>query len=87
MDFIYCIRNGLMDMEDIKISNNIRKLRFLRGEMSQQQLADLAGCTRQTIIALEQDKYSPSLLLAAKIARIFKVSIEEVFQIVFYNND
>lgn len=81
MDFIYGMRNGLMDMVDIKISNNIRKLRFLCDEMSQQQLADLVGCTRQTIIALEQDKYSPSLLLAAKISTVFKVSIEEVFQI------
>ncbi len=72
-----------MDMENIKISNNIRKLRFLCDEMSQKRLADLVGCTRQTIIALEQDKYSPSLLLAAKIAQVFKVSIEEVFQIEF----
>ncbi len=72
-----------MAMEEIKISNRIRKLRFLSDEMSQQQLADFVGCTRQTIIALEQDKYSPSLLLAAKIAHVFKVSIEDVFMIEF----
>ena len=70
-------------MEEIKVSNNIRKLRFFSDEMSQQQLADLVGCSRQTIVTLEQDKYSPSLLLAAKIARVFKVKIEDVFTIEF----
>ncbi len=61
------------------ISNNIRKLRFLHNEMTQQQLADKAGVTRQTIIAMEQDKYSPSLELAFRIARVFNVPLEEVF--------
>jgi putative transcriptional regulator len=70
-------------MEEIKVSNNIRKLRFFNDEMSQQQLADLVGCSRQTIVTLEQDKYSPSLLLAAKIARVFKAKIEDVFTIEF----
>lgn len=72
-----------MDMEGVKISNNIRRLRFNCNEMSQQQLADIAGCSRQTIIALEQDKYLPSLLLAARIANAFAVSIDEVFEIEF----
>jgi len=66
-------------MSKSHISNNIRKLRFFNGEMTQQQLAEKAGVTRQTIIAMEQDKYSPSLELAFRIARIFNVPLEEVF--------
>ena len=62
-----------------RISNNIRKLRFFHNEMTQQQLAEKVGVTRQTIIAMEQDKYSPSLELAFRIARIFNVPLEEVF--------
>ena len=62
-----------------RISNNIRKLRFFHDEMTQQQLAEKSGVTRQTIIAMEQDKYSPSLELAFRIARIFNVPLEEVF--------
>ena len=61
------------------ISNNIRKLRFLSDEMTQQQLAEKVGVTRQTIIAMEQEKYSPSLELAFRIARVFSVPLEEVF--------
>ena len=62
-----------------RISNNIRKLRFFRDEMTQQQLAEKVGVTRQTIIAMEQDKYSPSLELAFRIAHVFGVPLEEVF--------
>jgi putative transcriptional regulator len=62
-----------------RINNNIRKLRFFHDEMTQQQLAEKVGVTRQTIIAMEQDKYSPSLELAFRIARIFNVPLEEVF--------
>ena len=62
-----------------RIGNNIRKLRFFRNEMTQQQLAEKVGVTRQTIIAMEQDKYSPSLELAFRIARAFEVPLEEVF--------
>ncbi|MCX7014529.1 MAG: helix-turn-helix transcriptional regulator [Candidatus Sumerlaeota bacterium] len=62
------------------ITNRIRRLRFDHGEMTQQKLADRAGVTRQTIIALEAGKYGPSLLLAFRIARVFGVSVEEVFQ-------
>jgi len=62
-----------------QISNNIRKLRFEHDEMTQQQLAEKAGVTRQTIIAMEQDKYSPSLELAFRIAHVFRVPLEEVF--------
>ncbi|CAN7751729.1 helix-turn-helix transcriptional regulator [Paenibacillus sp. LjRoot153] len=61
------------------ISNHIRKLRFNQDEMTQQQLADKVGVTRQTIVALEQGKYSPSLELAFRIARVFKLSLEDVF--------
>lgn len=63
-----------------EIKNQIRRLRFENGEMTQQELADKAGVTRQTIIAIEAGKYSPSLSLAFKIARTFGVSIEDVFQ-------
>jgi putative transcriptional regulator len=62
------------------LNNQIRRLRFDNGEMSQQELADRVGVTRQTIIALEGNKYSPSLLLAIRIARVFDVGVEEVFQ-------
>ena len=62
-----------------KINNNIRKLRFDRNEMTQAELAKQVGATRQTIIAIEKDKYSPSLELAFKIALVFHVSIAEVF--------
>jgi putative transcriptional regulator len=62
-----------------RIRNNIRKLRFFHDEMTQQQLAEKVGVTRQTIIAMEQEKYSPSLELAFRIARVFDVSLEEVF--------
>jgi len=66
-------------MTHSRIRNNIRTLRFHHGEMTQQQLAEKVGVTRQTIIAMEQDKYSPSLELAFRIALIFKVPLEEVF--------
>jgi putative transcriptional regulator len=65
-------------MSDLR--NQIRRLRFEHGEMTQQKLAELAGVTRQTIIALEANQYFPSLRLAFRISRIFKVPIEQVFQ-------
>ncbi len=67
-----------MAKSDLK--NQIRRLRFENGEMTQQQLADKAGVTRQTIIAIEAGKYAPSLTLAFKIARTFGLKIEDVFQ-------
>lgn len=63
------------------IANRIRELRFKSAEMTQQALADRVGITRQTVIALEQSKYYPSLELAFLIARTFGVGIEEVFQL------
>lgn len=69
-------------MAKAEIRNKVRKLRFENNEMTQQELADRAGCTRQTIVALEQGKYAPSLTLAFRIARIFGTSLEEVFEYV-----
>ena len=66
------------------VRNNIRKLRFDRNEMTQQELADKVGVTRQTIVAIEKEKYSPTLELAFRIARIFGVPLQEVF---FYEPD
>lgn len=66
--------------KDTPIRNNIRKLRFFADEMTQQQLADKAGVSRQTIISIEAGRCSPSLELAFKIASIFDVNIGEVFE-------
>ena len=63
-----------------EINNCIRRLRFDHGQMTQEELAKRANCTRQTIIALEAGKYTPSLLLAFKIARAFNRQVEDVFQ-------
>ncbi|GEM88503.1 helix-turn-helix transcriptional regulator [Meiothermus granaticius] len=63
----------------LRIGNQVRKLRFLNGEMTQQQLADKVGVTRQAIVAIEAEKYSPSLELAFRIARAFNTTVEEVF--------
>jgi putative transcriptional regulator len=67
-------------MVESVIKNQIRKFRFENNEMTQQELADKVGVTRQTIIAIEADKYSPSLMLAFKIAKAFNVPLESVFQ-------
>jgi len=63
-----------------KIKNRIRRLRFDNNEMTQEELANKVGCTRQTIIALEQNKYVPSIELAFRVAKAFGVPLEEVFQ-------
>ena len=62
------------------VTNTIRALRFSHGEMTQQQLADRVGLTRQTIIAIEQGRYAPSLEAAFRIARAFGAPLEEVFR-------
>jgi putative transcriptional regulator len=62
-----------------RVTNRIRALRFAAGEMTQAELADRLGVTRQTIIAVEQGKYSPSLEMAFRIARIFGVPLDDVF--------
>jgi len=66
-------------MADHGLTNQIRRHRFNHDEMTQQQLADAVGVTRQTIIAMEANKYAPSLPLAFRIACAFDLSIEEVF--------
>jgi putative transcriptional regulator len=66
-------------MGESRISNNIRTLRFLNDEMTQEELAKKVGVTRQTIIAIEKAKYSPSLELAFRIAHVFEAHLEEVF--------
>lgn len=63
-----------------RISNRIRRLRFEADEMTQQELAELVGVTRQTVVAIEGDKYSPSLEVAFRIATVFDVSVDDVFQ-------
>jgi len=63
-----------------KVTNSIRSLRFAHAQMTQADLADRIGVTRQTIIAIEQGRYSPSLEMAFQIARVFNVSLDEVFQ-------
>jgi putative transcriptional regulator len=62
-----------------RISNSVRELRAAKG-MTQQDLADLIGVTRQTVIAIELDKYSPSLEVAFRIAHVFQVPLDQVFQ-------
>jgi putative transcriptional regulator len=63
-----------------RITNQIRALRFAHDEMTQAQLAQHIGVTRQTVIAIEQGRYSPSLEMAFQIARVFNVPLDEVFQ-------
>ena len=67
-------------MPKAEISNCVRRLRFAHGEMTQQALADLVGCSRQTIVLLEQGRYSPSLSLAFRIARVFGRTVDEIFR-------
>lgn len=66
-------------MVDTALTNRIRTLRFEHGEMTQKQLAELSGCTRQTINAIEAAKYAPSLELAFKIAGVFGLIVDDVF--------
>ena len=63
-----------------RINNRIRRLRFDHDEMTQEELSNKVGCTRQTIIALEQNKYVPSIELAFRVAKAFGVPLEDVFQ-------
>ena len=66
-------------MDKFAIKNNIRRLRFDLDEMTQQELAEKVGVTRQTIVAIEKGNYSPSLELAFRFARVFNVPLEQVF--------
>ena len=66
-------------VKSTKVTNSIRALRFANGQMTQADLAERVGVTRQTVIAIEQGKYSPSLEMAFQIARVFGVGLDEVF--------
>ena len=74
-----------MAKKKIKIENSVRKLRFNNNEMTQQELSDMVGVTRQTVVAIEKYKYTPSLELAFKIALAFDKEIQEVFYIKEYS--
>ena len=67
-------------MAELNIANKIKLLRFMNDEMTQKDLADRVGVTRQTIMAIESAKYSPSLEVAFKIAAVFDLPLEQVFQ-------
>lgn len=64
-----------------RLVNQLKQVRRAKSEYTQQDLADLVGCTRQTIIALEQNKYNPSLILALSIAEVLGVSVGDIFQL------
>jgi len=68
-------------MPKARIENQIRRLRFEHGEMTQEELAERVGCTRQTIIVLEKERYVPSLALAFRIARTFGKTVDDVFRL------
>ncbi|MBD3348383.1 MAG: helix-turn-helix domain-containing protein [Candidatus Eisenbacteria bacterium] len=63
------------------VRNEVRKQRFLNGEMTQEELARRVGVTRQTIIAIEKGKYNPSVALALRIARVFGLAVEQIFSL------
>ena len=65
-----------------ELINNLRQIRRGYSDFTQQDLADCVDCTRQTIIALEQNKYNPSLILALKLAKALGVDVEQVFQLI-----
>jgi putative transcriptional regulator len=71
---------GVIEMANLPFDNQIKTFRFLAGEMTQGDLGDKVGVTRQTIAAIEQGKYSPSLEVAFRIARVFGKPLEEVFR-------
>lgn len=68
-------------MPKAEIRNEVRRLRFEHGEMTQQALAETVGCSRQTIVLLEQGRYVPSLALAMRIARVFARPVDQVFML------
>jgi putative transcriptional regulator len=78
LKFMACV--GDIEMAALPFTNQIKTLRFLSGEITQGDLGDQVGVTRQTIAAIEQGKYSPSLEVAFRIARVFGKPLEEVFR-------
>ena len=75
----FIITEKEFNMPKNKITNNIRTLRFMANEMTQQELAEKVEVSRQTIVAIEKSKYSPSLELAFKISKVFNKPVEEIF--------
>lgn len=73
--------------EDYILKNNLRKLRFQNGEMSQENLANLLNVSRQTVYSIEQGKFNPSVKLSLMIAKVFNVSLEDVFFLEFPENE
>jgi putative transcriptional regulator len=67
-------------LKPTRVTNAIRVLRFAHGEMTQAELADRVGITRQTVIGIEQSRYSPSLEIAFRISRVFGVALDDVFK-------
>ena len=65
----------------MKLANHLRRFRFEHNEMSQQQLANAVGVTRQTIFSIEKNKFVPSTLLALKLAQVFQTTVEQIFYI------
>lgn len=72
----------MVNISEYRLRNNLRKVRRGKADITQQELAELVGCTRQTIVALEGERYSPSLLLALSIVRVLDVPIDEIFELV-----
>ena len=70
-----------MEKQKAILTNNIRRIRRGQADITQQNLAEQVGCTRQTIVALEKNKYNPSLLLALKIAHVLNTSVDELFKL------
>ena len=68
-------------MSDTKLTNRLREFRFMAGEMTQKELADRVGVSRQTIISIEKSRYSPTLELAFRIAEVFGARVDEVFSL------
>lgn len=68
-------------MKEVELQNNLRKLRFEKGDLTQEVLADKLGVSRQTVYAIEKGKFNPSVTLALQIAGFFGVGVEEVFNI------
>ena len=77
---IIAYRTSFRVVKPTRVTNSIRALRFAHGEMTQAELAERIGVTRQTVIAIEQGRYSPSLEMAFQIARVFNVPLDDVFQ-------
>lgn len=71
----------MMARSKSSISNKVREMRFLRGEMTQEQLAKEVGISRQTVIAIEQGRFAPSLESALRMARVFNVSVDAIFSL------